>query len=58
LGLALDEPNESEQAVQVNGIDVLISDSVKDLVNKKTIDYVDSSYSRGFTISAAGKSCC
>jgi Fe-S cluster assembly iron-binding protein IscA len=58
LGLALDEPNESEQAVQINGIDVLISDSVKDLVNKKTIDYVDSSYSRGFTISAAGQSCC
>lgn len=57
LGLALDEPNDKE-TIQVNGIDVLVSDSVKRYVDRNTIDYNDSAWGRGFKISRAGYSGC
>jgi hypothetical protein len=41
LGLALDEPNESEDTTQINGIDVLISDAVKAFADRIMIDYVN-----------------
>ncbi len=58
LGLALDEPEENEKTVPVNGIDVLISENIKRYVEKNTIDYIDSPYGGGFSIGRAGSSCC
>ena len=58
MGLALDEPRDSEKAIQINGIDVLIADDVKAYAQGQTIDYVKSAYGEGFIIGAPGQSCC
>jgi len=69
LGLALDEPNENEDTIQVNGIDVLISDDVKPAASENKIDYIKSPEGEGFIIapksgesgcgeSGCGQSCC
>jgi len=50
LGLALDEPNENEDTTQVNGIDVLISNSVKGFADRNAIDYVNLPDGEGFVI--------
>ena len=59
MGLALDEPNENEDTIQVNGIDVLISDEVKPTANVNKIDYIKSPHGEGFIIAPkSGQSCC
>jgi len=57
MGLALDEPQENETPVQVNGIDVLIADSARPFVDGATVDYVKDPYSEGFIIKGSGSSC-
>ncbi len=57
MGMALDEPQENEQPVHVNGIDVLVEDSVRPLVDDTTIDYVEHPYGEGFTITGSRESC-
>lgn len=56
--MALDEPNKDERAIQINGIDVLISDEVKSFSKGSTIDYVDEPYSKGFIIEKTGYKGC
>jgi Fe-S cluster assembly iron-binding protein IscA len=56
--LALDEPDENEGTMQINGIDVLVSDAVKLFADGNTIDYVNSPYGEGFTIAPAGQAYC
>ena len=64
MGLALDEPNEKEDTIQVNGIDLLISDDVKPAASANKIDYIESPEGEGFVIalksgeSGCGESCC
>lgn len=48
--MALDEPQENEQPVRVNGIGVLVEDFAKTLVDDMTIDYVQNQDSKGFVI--------
>jgi Fe-S cluster assembly iron-binding protein IscA len=50
LGLALDEPKENEDIIQVNGIKLLISDEVKPIANLNKIDYISSAHGEGFII--------
>ena len=58
MGLALDEPNENEDTIQVNGIDVLISDEVKPTANVNKLDYIKSPHGEGFVITPkSGQSC-
>lgn len=57
LGLALDELNDSEAPVQVNGLEVLISDKVKGFADGSMVDYTKSSYGEGFTIRNSKSSC-
>lgn len=57
MGLALDEPNENEAAIEINGIDVLISSEVRSFTDGNKLDYVTSPYGEGFSISG-GASCC
>lgn len=56
MGLALDEPNENEQPLRINGIDVLIEESARLWVDEATVDYVKDDYSEGFVIK--GSSSC
>ena len=56
MGMALDEPKENEQPVHVNGIDVLVEDFVRTLVDGSTIDYVENPDGKGFIISN-GEAC-
>jgi Fe-S cluster assembly iron-binding protein IscA len=51
--MALDEPIDNEKPVQVNGIDVLIAESHKSLVDKTVIDYVDEPSGGGFMVKGA-----
>ena len=57
MGMALDEPKENEQPVRVNGIDVLVSDSVRPLVDGATVDYVKHPYGEGFVITGSEGAC-
>ena len=58
MGLALDELRDDENAVNVDGLDILISDDVKRFADMSTIDFVSDGYRQGFTISIAGHSGC
>ena len=57
MGMALDEPKENEQPVNVNGIDVLVEDEARELVDGTTIDYVNNPDDEGFIIRGS-KECC
>lgn len=54
--MALDEPEEGETSINVNGIDVLVSDPVKELVEDTVIDYVWEHNNEGFVMT--GKEGC
>lgn len=57
MGMVLDEPEENEQPVNVNGIEVLIADYAKPFVNGTTIDYVKQRFKKGFVITGSGDTC-
>jgi len=57
MGMALDEPEENEQPVHVNGINILIADYVRPFFDGATIDYVKQFDSEGFIITGLGGSC-
>ena len=50
LGLALDELDENEETIPVNGLDLLMSDSVMPYADGITIDYIHSPEGTGFVI--------
>jgi len=52
--MALDEPEENEKSVQVNGIELLISDYIRPHVEGLKIDYLQEKYRKGFTFNSAG----
>ena len=58
LGLALDELKENEETIQVNGIDLLISDEVKSYSDGNKIDYIQSMDGEGFVIGKPGQTGC
>jgi Fe-S cluster assembly iron-binding protein IscA len=58
LGMALDEPSENEQTVEVDGIDVLITDDVKPYASGNVLDWVDAYGDEGFTLQPESGSCC
>ena len=57
MGLALDEPKEDEQPIQVNGIRVLVAEIAKPFVDNATVDYVKEPYGEGFVITVSEASC-
>ena len=57
MGLALDELEENEKPVQVNGIDVLVKDFVRPFLEGKSIDYINQPDSEGFIITGSAASC-
>lgn len=59
MGMALDEPLENEQPLQINGLNVLISDNVIPFTDGNTLDYVKYADGEGFIITPeSGASCC
>jgi Fe-S cluster assembly iron-binding protein IscA len=54
MGMALDEPEENEKPVQVNGIDVLVADFARPFVDSVTVDYIYEPHGEGFVIRGAG----
>ena len=58
LGLALDELKENEETIQVNSIDLLMSDNVKSSADGNTIDYIQSTEGEGFVIGIPGQTGC
>ena len=58
LGLALDELKENEETIQVNGIDLLMSDYVKPYADGNTIDYIKSTDREGFVVGKPGQTGC
>ena len=57
MGMALDEPEDNEQPVNLNGIDVLITDFARPFVDGTTIDYIRQPQGEGFIITGAGVGC-
>ena len=57
MGMALDEPAENEQPVNVNGIGLLIAESAAPWVEDATVDYIKDEYREGFVITSAAGSC-
>ena len=57
MGMALDEPQKNEQPLQVNGIDVLADDSIRQYLEGTVIDYVKRPDAEGFIIEASGGCC-
>ena len=57
FGMALDEPEEKEQTVQVDGLDFLIADFAMPFMDGSTIDYIKLPDSEGFIITRS-ESCC
>lgn len=55
--MALDEPEGSEIPIQVNGLDVLVSEKIKGFVDGSIVDYIRSPEREGFTISTGNSSC-
>jgi Fe-S cluster assembly iron-binding protein IscA len=62
--MALDEPEENEQPVQINGLDVLIEEAIRPFINGNTLDYVKRPDGEGFIMTSAacgsdcGSDCC
>jgi Fe-S cluster assembly iron-binding protein IscA len=56
--LVLDEPQENETSIQVNGIDVLIDEDIKDLADRTRIDLISTPYGNAFTVEVAGAAGC
>ena len=55
--MALDEPEENEKTVEINGLDVLIDDYVRPFTDGTKLDYVKRPGGEGF-IMDSGSSCC
>ena len=56
--MALDEPEQGEQPVSINGIDVLIADMVRPFTEGNTLDYVKHPDGEGFVLAPEGGYSC
>jgi Fe-S cluster assembly iron-binding protein IscA len=56
--LALDEPNDQDERVTLEGLEILVDKRAAPYVEGSVVDYVDSLWGKGFTIRPAyGGSC-
>ena len=58
MGMALDEPEQDEQPVSINGVDVLIAEMVKPFTEGNTLDYVKYPDGEGFVLGPEGGYSC
>ena len=58
MGLALDEPNENDNKMILDGVELLAEKSLDSFLEGQLIDFVESGYRKGFVISPEyGSSC-
>lgn len=50
MGLALEEPNDRDERISVNGVEVLLEKRAASFARDGVLDYVDSDWGRGFAI--------
>ena len=50
MGLALDEPTDDDEKVDVEGLEILVERRAALFAAQSMIDYVDSLWGRGFSI--------
>jgi Fe-S cluster assembly iron-binding protein IscA len=58
LGLALEEPDDQDEVLTVDGIEVRVEKRAAGFAAQSVVDYVDSVWGRGFTIRPAYGDCC
>jgi Fe-S cluster assembly iron-binding protein IscA len=57
VGMALDEPDDDETPVTVNGIGVLVSEPVQPYVKGTIIDYIVEPQGEGFVLKGRKNNC-
>ena len=58
MGLALEEPDDQDEVLTVDGIEVRVEKRAAGFAARSVVDYVDSVWGRGFTIRPAYGDCC
>jgi Fe-S cluster assembly iron-binding protein IscA len=58
LGLALEEPNDQDERITVNGIEVSLEKRASAFAKDSVVDYRDSAWGQGFTIRPGNGGCC
>lgn len=58
MGLALDEPNDKDERVNLAEIEILVDRRALPYVEGSVVDYVDSLWGKGFTIRPAYAGSC
>ena len=58
MGLALEEPDDQDEVLTVDGIEVRVEKRASGFAAQSVVDYVDSVWGRGFTIRPAYGDCC
>lgn len=56
--MALDEPQENDEVIKDNGITYLIDKELLDQAKPINVDFVDSAFGSGFSISSKLAACC
>ncbi len=58
MGLALDEPSENDNEMELNGIKVVAEKSLTSFLDEQVIDFVTSGGREGFVVGPAWGSAC
>lgn len=55
MGLVLDEPRETDNTVELEGVTYLIDKELDESTGGVKVDYVDQGYAKGFVISSTNE---
>lgn len=58
MGMALDEPTEKDQSININGIDIIYDKAEEGYMKGSIIDFQDSFMGRGFVVRSATSGAC
>lgn len=58
MGLALEELNDQDESISVDGIEVRVEKRAAGFAAQSVVDYLDSVWGKGFTIRPAHGDCC
>ena len=58
MGLALDEPNETDQTLPMNGLSVVVEHNLLPFLEDQVVDLVSTPQGQGLTINRSGMQAC
>nr|WP_277058682.1 hypothetical protein [Trichlorobacter lovleyi] len=58
MGLALDEPHENDDTIDLNGIELFVEKATKVYLEGQMIDFINSGYRQGFVIMKEWRGTC